>query len=214
MSTHQQMAITYSISQVTPGSSTFDSGTTTFTVPAYNTLVVELWGPGGGGCGYSAGQVQQPTGAAGTTTVGTLGLTAHGAGAISVSGGVDAHSPAATASGGNVANTSGNIGGSLAIGTGAGAPNGGGNVAGFGTPGNPGSTPGGGGGGAFRATDGSTASGGDSGAYCKSSYAFGAGGSPAIGAALSYSVGAGGAPSGTTAPGGTGANGRVKFTWS
>lgn len=223
---------------VTPGSSTFDGAASgTYTVPPYNVLTIEIWGPGGPGLGVNTGGSATPvSGTASTpTTVATLGMTAN-------NGGVTLTTPG-TASGGNTANTTGSNGSAGAgtwsgapdgttknAGAGGAAPNGGGATAPAtavksgstnGNNGAAGNAPGGGGGGAARnhAFDASNiaglaANGGPSGGYSKSVYVFGVtAGYPAWGASLAYNAGAastGGAGSGNS--GGSGAAGRVKFT--
>lgn len=211
-----QLTATYNILQVTPGSSTFDSGSSNFTVPAYNTLTVEIWGAGGAGSGDNATTFVD--GNPGTSSsVSTLSMTAAGGGgATSNSGGV-----AGSASGGNTTNTSGNNGGAAGNGTGsgvgAGAPNGGasttqlvGTTTQSGTAGN---APGGGGGGTRRAS--ANNAGGASGAYSKSVYTRGVtSGAPTVGSSLAYAVGASGTAPTAIVTAGNGANGRVKFTWA
>lgn len=196
---------------VTPGSSTFDTGSGNFTVPNYNTLTVELWG--GGGSGESTdGSTFSFGGSGSNTTCTTLSMTAQG-GAL----GQNAGGGGGPASGGNTTNTTGNSGGGRTTsGTGGGAASGGGNVSppGANGAGTAGSTPGGGGSGARLSSVGGGAGGGG---YSKSVYTRGVtSGAPAIGASLAYAVGAGAAPN--IVPGlnngGAGTNGRVKFTWS
>lgn len=204
----------YTYNAITPSSATFDSGSGNWTVIAYSTLTVEVWGPGGSGAAVQAlvGAINGNPGAA-ASTCSTLSMTANpgarGNGNQSTASG-------GTASGGNTTNTTGNNGtGAFQSSIGGGAPNGGGNVSvsGSGTtnPGPTGSTPGGGG--ASNNDTGNTAGGGASGGYSKSVYTFGAPGAPAIGASLAYSVGAGGAAVNQGGRiSGAGANGRVKFS--
>lgn len=214
---------------VIAGSQTFDSSSGNFSMPAYNTLTVEIWGGGSSSVGQTNGSTVNGN-AGGATTCSTLSMTANGAAAGITIGTPPFTQPGAagTASGGNTTNTTGNVGdigvspGTTSPCTGAGAPNGGGNVttpSGANTNGTNGSTPGGGGSGVHFAA--SSGAGGSSGGYSKSVYTFGVtSGFPAIGALLAWAVGSGGAAAGTTPAdalnqrSGAGANGRVKFTWS
>ena len=219
---------------VTPGSQTFNSGSGNFTVPAYNTLTIELWGQGGGGAGGSTNASQDgQVGAA--STVSTYSLTANGgSGGVHFFGG--AGGSGGSASGGNDTNTSGSAGGNAGftsnstsannLGPGGASPNGGAsrpcptNTALGQFPGNDGNAPGGGGSGYRSNTSGpnyNVAAGGGGGGYVKHVFTFGAGAAPAVGASIAYSVGTSGGVGGQTFSGdkgGNGANGRVKFTWS
>lgn len=154
---------------VTPGSQTITTtGSFSFTVPAFNTITIELWGPGGtgatatisaGGDGAGGGaygkhvlsvgaltvgsNLTGVVGAAGTaTTISSLGLTAQ-SGSVTAGG---------TASGFNTTNATG-TNGSVNSGTtgghgGAGASGGAGGSGGtMGNGGGAGNSPGGGGGG-------------------------------------------------------------------
>lgn len=202
-----------SIVAVTPSTSTYDSGCGVYTVPAYGTLTVEVWGAGSSGIGTTGYFVNGIAG--GGSSVSTLGLGATGASAPIASSSTDARGSAAGAPGygygGNSANISGNYGSGYSTysnsggGIGAGAPYGGGNVyaAAYGTPG---SAPGGGGSGML--IDSGRYVGGSSGGYSRSVYTSGA---IAVGQGLSFCVGAGGAKPSSWG-GGAGANGRVRFT--
>jgi hypothetical protein len=154
---------------VVPSVTTFDSGSGNFTVPKYNTLTVEVWGPGRGGYGCADSVNLSATTASAATSassVSTLGMTANGGGNGSNSGNIPGGLAGGTASGGNDTNTSGTDGGPQVTvsdpgtrpfgGTGGSAGNGGGSVAGPQAPptpsgtsqlvaGNAGTTPGGGG---------------------------------------------------------------------
>lgn len=216
---------------VIPGSQTFDSGSGNFTVPVYNTLTIELWGGG------AAGGIHLDTTRGGTngnpSTVSTLSLSAGGGlrSADGANGGVGG-----TASGGNTTNTNGNVGGPSTLnfglppsgfysGAGGSAPNGGAGGVGVYVPdttgnanGNPGTAPGGGGSGAAETTGTGPAythrgdPGGGSGAYVKHVVTLGTG--PAPGALLAYAVAASVSAFAGTPQGGSGAAGRVKFTWA
>jgi hypothetical protein len=212
-------------SPVVPGSQTFSSaGSNTFTVPYYNNLTITLWGAGAsGGSGYGgAGQnggdtlVYAPAGTltAGGGFGGSAGFYRRGFGAGGAGG---------NASGGNTTNTNGNAGTTGATTqNGGSAPNGGaggtqpyfqvGNY-----PGGPGSAPGGGGAGGLGYDSSGNPNwqgggGGGSGAYVQSVYNYTSG--PTFFSVISFSVGAGGYASGSGTDGGSGANGRVTFSWS
>lgn len=223
---------------VVPGSSTFDTGSANFTVPSYSTLVVEVWGAGGGGNGASTtshigGLNPGSDGGNSSVVVNADTLLANGGGCFSAGGNQGTPALAATASGGTT-NTSGGVGGtgvsdsypSAAVsGLGAGAPNGGGNAASANSTttngvvhGTTGTTPGGGASGdagynsAIPRARGYCGS--NSGAYCTTTYTLGVGQAPAIGASLAYVVGAKGIGSNLDGAAKDGAQGRVKFTWS
>jgi len=198
---------------VVAGSITYSTpGTSSFTVPNFHTLVIELWGGGGsGGKQRTNGDGENGT----ASSIATLGLTAGGGGKgrdgnYSSTGGT-----AGTATGGDI-NTPGNVGGAgndstRTGGVGANAPNGG--TGGYGgtysgNEGGPGGTPGAGGGGE-GGTLSKPGSGAGSGGYVKKTYAYG---DIAAGTSLSFTVGdQGGATPGN---GGKGGFGTVKFTWS
>lgn len=199
---------------VTPGSSTYTSGFT-FVAPVFNTLVVEGWG-GGGGAGINS----SGSGTGGTTSISSLGLTAHGGGAGEAAAvnryddGTSTSYPGAsggTASGGDV-NTTGGAGGTYSsddsTGTitgsikGGSSPNGG---AGGVNSTNWGSAPGGGG--AADTSLGSSACG--AGGYFKKTYTAN---SIPYGTSIPGSVGAAGTASTTNTS--KGATGQAKFTWS
>src|SRR3990167_9332056 len=172
------------------GSQTFTSSET-FTVPAYGTLTVEVWGGGASG-GGSNGYVTSIAGNSGTQSSffgvvagGGIGPAA-GTGSGGLTGGVGG-----IASGGDT-NTSGGAGSNgradfcpyAPSGAGGASPNGGAGGAGISAavPSNPGSAPGGGGGGGLGAQyqPGQGlwycrgAAGGGAGAYSKKTYAAGA----------------------------------------
>lgn len=207
---------------VTPGSSTFDSGSGNFIVPAYNTLTIEVWGGGANG-GHAATSL-----AGAASTVSTYGLTANGGGKspIGVTGGAGG-----TASGGNSANTTGTAGNgssgtsSVSCCSGAGGAGAGGGGAGGAAvngiagvtaiEGNAGTGPGGGGSGrvTWAGTIYTKAGGGGGGGYVRHILTPGGGG-PGIGAAIAYAVAAGRPIITALNGGGAGAHGRVRFTWT
>jgi len=185
------------------------SGSGNYTIPAYSTsLVVELWGAGGGGAGTSPGGVAATAGTGGATTFSTLtasgGLGGTGAWDSVVNGSAGVGGAAA---GGDV-NITGNTGytnyytGAI---SGANAPNGGigglVNVAA--------STVGPGGGGGSGGNPSTAAGGaGGSGGYVKKTYAPGA-----ISGSIAYSIGtAGTAGAGGSYNGNAGANGAIRIT--
>jgi hypothetical protein len=214
--------------RVVSGSTTFDSGSGNFTVPAYNTLVVEGWGGGSPGMATTPPATFAYGTDGGDTTVSTLSLTAGGGKKTS---GTGAGTPGAggVATGGDV-NTSGSqgvAGGAYngVNGQGGASPNGGATTpppVGQGVPGlfvvgNNGNLPGAGGSAPTYNVSGSqfNTCGGSGGAYVKKTYSLGAPGAPSPGALLAYAVGAGGvADTSLSFDPGSGANGRVRFTWS
>lgn len=219
------MLIVQAASAVTPSVTTFDTGSGNFTVPAYNTMVIEIWGAGAPG-GQSSPQGKQW--ASTTASIASIGLSMVSQGGWSPAGsGTGAGGVGGTASGGDV-NTTGNTGGSgvanagvvPAGGKGADAPNGGTGGAGgiaAGTtnvlnPGQPGTVPGAGGGGFSQYQSGlgrgNAAAGGGSSAYCKKTLTFGVNG-PSVGDTIAYAVAA--LSAGLTGQG-NGAGGRVKIT--
>lgn len=213
------------------------AGVGSFNVPNYNVARIEVWG---GGCGGSAitnlvGDPIAPSGA-GSSSATSPGLGLSAGGGSPPTGGstttLQTQAAAATASGGNLSNASGGLGGvgqissggTASSGAGGNAPAGGAGGASVShasvngsTGGLSGAAPGAGGSGAAGG-DGSLArskgvAGGNSGAYSASQYTLGDGVSPSIGALFTCTVGAGSAgASGTFASGGPGANGRVRFT--
>ena len=208
---------------VVPGSSTITTtGAGNFTVPSYNTLTIELWGPGGGGDGMPSGS--SPVAVAGntgpSTTISSLSLVAGGG----QGGQVAAGGAGGTASGGttNTSGSAGVVGGAPggSYGQGGAGANGGAAVAApsgaASANGNAGNAPGGGGSSAYSVFNvtGTEGSGAGGGSYCSTSYTHGAAGAPLVGASLAYVVGAGGTGGSSTFIGGPGAGGRIKFTWS
>ena len=185
------------------------SGSGNYTIPAYSTsLVVELWGAGGGGAGTSPGGVAATAGTGGATTFSTLtasgGLGGTGAWDSVVNGTAGVGGAAA---GGDV-NITGNTGltnyytGSI---SGATAPNGGLGALVNTTS----STVGpGGGGGSGGAPSTAAGGGGGSGGYVKKTYAPGA-----ISGSIAYSIGtAGTAGAGGSYNGIAGAAGGIRIT--
>jgi len=227
---------------VTAGSFTDDTpGTRSYTVPAYNTMVIEVWGGGSGtgttiAPGTSGTYVQCVDATA--TAIPALSLSAGGATSPSsvfydATGGVGG-----TASGGdvNVNGENGETGSGSAApitaigGKGGDSPNGGTGGAArtetttgsFSYAGNPGNAPGGGGGsprqtaniGGFKAFWGGSGGGG---AYVKKTFNWNDPGAPGTGDILSYTVGAKGTGGRRTASpltiaGTDGADGRLKIT--
>lgn len=204
---------------VTPGSTTYDSGSGNHSVLAYTTLTVEVWGGGAPGGNNSLAV------SGNASSVSTLGMLANGGnfppGTINTATG----GSGGTASGGNNTNSTGSSGtgcvpASTASGTsgagGAGAGGGGAGGAARGPSGvgNPGTQPGGGGGGSNQTGDGTVFTknpGGGGGGYCKSVFTRGVtSGAPLVGSLLAYAVAAAASATGQ----GNGAGGRVKFTWS
>ena len=225
-------------SGVTPDTNTYDGSSGTETVPHYDMLVVELWGPGAGGAGLDDAsllgtQVDSTTPSA--STISTLSMTANGGTKTTTPGG---GTPAGgTASGGNTTNTQGGSGhagaiaapGEVTSGHGGSSPSGGAQTAGkssvglangTGLNGGNGAAPGAGGSGAvYRNVAGTVtqgAQGGAGGGYSKSVYVRGVtAGAPAVGASLSWAVGAGTVGgNGSKVDGGTGANGRARFAYT
>jgi len=205
---------------VVPGSQTYNvGGTYSFTVPAFNTMTVEVWGGGGGGGNYTDTGAYSPSGGnsvfhtayaygggggggAATSRYGGVVYGGAGAGGSSANGNV-------TAIGGNA----GYAGDSGILGVGAGAPNGGANAyPGYReSPSTAGSTPGGGGAGYYYDTGGkfpAVAGGAGSGAYAKSVF------TPVMLApstVLTVYVGSGASSGGA---GGTGGDGKITVVWA
>jgi hypothetical protein len=215
-------------SGVVPGSTTFDSGSGNYSVPAYNTLTIELWGGGAAG-GPNADDFGSVAGVNGNaSTVSTYSLSAGGG--LKSASDAGANPPGGvggTASGGNTTNTNGNAGGqgTWYSGTYAGGDSGaGGNAPGSGGSGgagqgifaafingNPGGAPGGGGGGAIAGSNPSGPwrgyQGAGSGAYVRHVFTFGSGGAPSVGALIAYAVAAT-----VSSSSGAGSPGRIRFT--
>lgn len=177
--------------EVTAGTKSFSPGNSTFTVPTYNSLLVEVWGAGGGGqaCGvvYPGIPVCNGGNSGGASVFGANLLVAQGG--QGVNGG--------SASGGtiNVKGENGNYNNYNCPGLGGGA----GGPAGILIATRQGNFPGGGGNGTCN---GWGANGGGGGGYSAREYLPG---QLAVGAAIPVSVGSGGAYSG--------AAGLVKITW-
>jgi|GEM_PF-1688685 len=204
---------------VIPGSISFDTpGAYIFVVPNHNELVIELWGGGGGGGSTATGATSGGNG--GDSEIDALSLRAGGGtggGARPSGAGSAAGGPGGIASGGDI-NINGQAGGTgNGKNKGGDAPNGG---RGGAAPtsqspghGNPGESPGGGGSGTHGGDK--WGGGGGSGAYVKKTYPKGA---LAPGASLLINVGDGGV--GTTGgvnpprTSGSGAPGRIKFSWT
>lgn len=210
------VAPSFLIPSVQPGSLVdTTTGTRSFTAPHFNTLIVEIWGPGGGagGCGPSVGL----DGIDGTDST-FLGLTAgggkKGTGAVTISP-IGAAGVGGTASGGDI-NTNGNAGVITAgvSSVGKGAPNGGADVTN--TPnhnGIAGTSPGGGAAGGAWSGAGTPIGGpGGSGAYVKKTY------TPSIlppGTVVSYTLGTPGIGGGGDAwGGGMGGAPKISISWS
>lgn len=226
---------------VTPGSRVYSTpGTYTFTVPAHNTMTVELWGGGGGGVGSadgSATQAPNPVGGA------NGGASRWAGGAPSsrpqANGGTAGDPDASTAGAGGGAGgtgqfcttaTTGQVGGGYLFrsvsshadppsgkgGNGAQGGAGGASVTGDFVNGLPGAAPGGGGSGSanrryMRGVDPRYGfPGGGGGGYCIREYSAGG---HAEGSTVTVIVGAGGAGGNSTRDGGSGAAGRVEITW-
>lgn len=154
-------------------------GAQNFTVPAHNTITIELWGGGGGGRGLSAWDSPTGGGAGGASTITSLSLSA-GGGSGSGSGG--------NATGGT-ANTKGNGANGNTGGT---SPNATGNIG-----------RGGGGASASMTVEGNntlytSGGGGGGGAYVRKQYTAG---EIAVGAVLSVVAGNGGARGATSLSG-------------
>jgi len=213
---------------VTPGSAEYNSaGAGSQVLPNFNTLVVELWGAGSSGNGLTPPSTNFPGNDGGTTTCSTLGLTAGGG--VRPSGAPANPGAGGLASGGDI-NTSGSqgvAGGAYngVFGRGGSSPNGGATTlppAGQGTPGLAdngfnGAAPGAAGSAPTYNVSGSQFSGcgGSGGAYCRKTYTRGSPGAPAIGDTINHIVGGGGArDAAANFDGGSGANGRIRYTWS
>lgn len=197
---------------VTPGSQLYASpGTYSFTIPAYNSLTVEVWGAGAGGSGITASSCTKVAGTdGGNSSWGGSTIVAQGGNKGSGNSG----GTGGTASGGST-NTTGQAG--TSAGKGGNGANGGAGGASRGSAGNgnAGSAPAGGGGGAYATTRGCyevDGPGGGGGAYATRTYAPGA---YAIGQSVSVVVGTRGTGgNGATYDGGLGAHGRVEITWN
>jgi hypothetical protein len=211
------------INPVVAGSITFTSpGTTSWSVPQYNTMTVNVWGGGAAGSGTTAlgstggtssfaGLLSATGGAVSSSTTGVGGLGGTGSGGtVNETGGagsayVAASSAAKTLTGGEAGSTTSaaNGGGaakSVAASTSA-------NV--VGVAGNP---HGGGGTGASGASLGKSVAfpGGGGGGYTQKVFTRA---DLTIGSSVSITVGAGGTVAGATL-GGAGAAGAVTITWS
>lgn len=194
------------------GSQTFTSSGT-FTVPAYGTLTVEVWGGGGGGggVGYTSDYGIVVGGTGGSSSF--MSMTAHGGGGgyDSCYSSGDPYCPAVggTATGGDV-NTDGGVNDTYVGGT---SPNGGsggpsvqyGNLI-CGSAAN-GFVPGGGGAGCYAG------GGGGGGGYAQKTYSSE---QLTVGSGIAVVVGGGGAEGGgvTGLHGGSGAPGQVTITWT
>lgn len=192
------------------------AGSHTFTVPAYTTLTVEVWGAGGGG----AGELSKDGANGGKSSFGSVvGQGGKGGNAPGVG-----HTPTGfggaggTASGGttNTSGGDGKNGSNSSGGKGGSSPNGGaGGSGGSGSKGSAGKAPGGGGGGGGGAAYSRGGGGGGGGGYSKRTYTSG---QLAPGATITVVVGAGGAggkePSCNACSGGNGAKGEVDISWT
>ncbi|MGQ4273387.1 hypothetical protein [Terrihabitans sp. B22-R8] len=189
------------VDPVTPGNVTYTSGTNNFTVPAYNTLVIEMWGAGGSA---GAARTDGPEGLA--STIAALSLTAGGGGGGKRGENGGSGGARGSASGGDV-NTQGGAGGtgtSQISGSGGNSPNGGATIPGDKvTSVKSGNVPGGGAGSAYNASS-RSGGGGGGGAYLKKTFTPDAGG-PQAGVSLSAIVGA---------TGSNGARGEIRISWS
>jgi hypothetical protein len=197
--------------KVVPGSANFiTAGTTTFTVPFYNQMTVEVWGAGGsGGGGFNFGDGV----AGGPSAVAGLGLTAGGGGAGRSRNNGAAGGAGGVATGGNDRNWNGEAGNRAKPNILTGGRDGFRFVQGLepNYTGSPFGTPDGGGGrGGYGNGEGGGAGGG---AYLRSIYAAG---QVTPGTTLTLVIGAGGAgrTDGESGQGGAGARGRVFFSWS
>lgn len=203
---------------VVPGSQDYTSaGTYTFNVPAFNTLIVDVWGAGGGGGGYYGYNGYSPS--AYSTSGGNSSFNAN---IIAYGGGRGPDYPCSSGAQPSGAGWSGgdsgtNGGTGIFRGSGGNGGNGG-SGGGSGTlnccNGNPGGFPGGGGGG-FVISGSRGTCGGAGGGYTRKTYYAG---QISIGAAITVVVGSHGTfgyshPPGYDA-GGDGADGRVTITWN
>jgi hypothetical protein len=198
---------------VVPGSQSFTtSGSFNFTVPAYNTLTVQVWGAGGGGAGCSTT----------TKVAGVSGGLSRWDGTVTANGGTRASTTAGgaggTASGGttNLTGQNGSTAGTQAGpgGDGANGGAGGDTIPGYGT-GRPGVAPGGGGaGGGYSGgrSGNCRGSGAGGGGYSARSYAAGVYTPGEIVPVVVGARGTGG--NGSSYDGGLGAYGRVVVTWN
>lgn len=208
---------------VIPGSQTFDTpGASSFVVPNYNSMVVELWGGGGpGGTATTTGStsgIHIAISDGSATSIASLGLTANGGAKGNRWRDGSGGGAGGSASGGDT-NTAGAAGGNggtyYSNGSGGASPDGGAQVTAptgdaIGINGN---APGGGASGGSYESAGTNGGGGGAGAYVKKTYTPGA---LTPGSSISLTVGSGGVPATSSSyiRGGYGANGRVKFTWT
>jgi len=214
--------VNVTVSNSSPGSHNYSwAGLFNFTVPAYTSLTVEVWGAGGGGgSGYYFGSNDGAGG--GTSSFGTVSASGGGGGGRGVTDG-NYTSPGSGGSGsGGTTNLIGQSGGSMTYADGCYASGAGGDAAGGGgagsagsigcilsyTPGGNGGAPGGGGaGGGGVFADGL---GGGGGGYSTRTYTPG---QLTVGSTISVTVGAGGVGGASGVAGGAGAAGRVYITW-
>ena len=209
------------------GSQTFNSSGT-FTVPAYGTLTVTVWGGGGGG-GAIYGGAAGNGGVGGQSKFNNAVIANGGNGGLSSENG-SASGAGGTASGGDT-NTTGNPGSASGISGGTcpisngkrgGSAPGSGGTGGAGRlyltyagSGGAGTAPGAGGGGANGDCDMGGlpygAGGGGSGAYSTKTYSAG---QLTPGASVSVIIGSGGTGGNAPYAGGPGAPGRVTITWT
>lgn len=185
-----------------PGSQTFTEDGS-FTVPSYNSLIVEMWGGGRGGNGNTCG-AGTVSGANGTEST----FAALTAGGPSASSGGDINTPG----------VNGDVGSGSTGGDGGDAPNGGGTGgSGSTSNGSNGNIPAGGGGGGGKSLcgedpDAGPESGGKSGGYVKKTYSPG---DLTVDSSISVTVGQGGAGGvGNDKSGGNGARGEVRVSWT
>jgi hypothetical protein len=197
--------------KVVPGSANFITpGTDVFVVPAYNQLIIELWGAGAsGGGGFNFGNGT----AGGPSTAASLGLTAGGGGGGGSRNNGAFGGAAGGASGGSDRNWVGEAGSLRSFSVPAGGRDGFRRQQGLepSYSGDPFGTVDGGGG---RAGYGNgTGGGGGGGGHVRSVYAAGA---IAPGTVLTVVIGAGGPGrfDGGSGQGGAGARGRVFISWS
>jgi hypothetical protein len=208
----------------------------TYRLPPFNTIKIEIWGAGGAGGGgdHNITPTGQP---GGDSNLNTFGVSAGGGGPGI--GGNNSGTKTGTGGGGGVASGSYHTGiiilnngnsGTTAVqgqpGSGGDSPNGGaGGIPG--SSGSPGNAPGGGGGaggydngaapgggkksGGGSVLDSAGGGGGGSGAYASISFIKGQIPQRLL---LNYDVGAGGSVSPAEYPGGNGANGKIKITWT
>lgn len=215
------------------------AGSSTFEIPAYNTITITIWGGGGGGDGVDT-DTTEITGTFGgdsqwnSTAIGSADVLDAFGGEPGSSSGAGYTGAGGTASGGNVANLTGQdgqedinfeyggYGGNTAgiftyVNTG-GDGGGRGGLQTFNADGAqngfPGTAPGGGGGGAYYNPNGRAGDGAGAGGMARSTWTTVTSGAPTAGITYSYDIGAGGiGGNGNGRDGGDGGAGGIHIEW-